>query len=92
MGERSRGPAGLLIVVWVLGGLGASGLLTPGDPAAAEALWAWARTEAGADLAAPAYLDAARAAARIRPWQEGHERARARVRAVDQARREALRR
>ena len=82
-----RGPALGLIAALALGAVGASGLATPADPAVAQAQWTWAQDQAGDDLAAEPYLDAAKAAHRLRPWHPGFREARARLAAIDRARR-----
>jgi hypothetical protein len=67
--------------------LGLSGRATPVDPAAVPVLWARAQREAGADLAADPWLDVAKACARLRPWHDDFARCRARLDAIDEARR-----
>ncbi len=60
------------------------------DPSAVESIWAGAMELAGADLAAPAYVDAAALHARVAPWQPAWRVAGDRIHAVSAARRAAL--
>ena len=78
-----------LAVALVLALAGVAGL-GRGDAARADASWTWAAEQAGPELAAPPYTDAARDAAKVRPWQEGYGVARQRALAVGRARRATL--
>jgi hypothetical protein len=60
------------------------------DEIAADAIWQAAIDEAGDDLGASIYVDAARVNAAVLPWQPGWRRARERVRWVSHARRDRL--
>jgi len=82
----SRAASGVLACSLAPGAVGLSGVATPADPVAAEALWAWAEEQSGSDLTHSAYVDATEAAHRLRPWHPGFALAQQRLRAVDAAR------
>ncbi len=73
---------GLLVIAWNLPGP---------DVARVAALARAAEAEAPSDLTAPIWLEAAREASRVRPWQDGWREARALTRRVGDARRDAAR-
>jgi hypothetical protein len=73
----------LLLICWGVAAMGIASRAS--DEAAAEVLWTWA-TESSADPRDPRYIDAARACARIRPWQAGWAVCRLRLAWVDHGR------
>lgn len=64
--------------------------LPGGDPVAADAMYRWAVEESAGDPTHPAWVDAERELARIRPWQDGFAEARQRLREIEAVRRESL--
>lgn len=74
----------VLVVAWLAAG--ADLVRTQVDPVAADALWQHALAVSEGDLGHPVFLDAQRAALRVRPWQTGFRTARARARDVARAR------
>ena len=75
-----------LVLIWAFAVAG----LQTGDPAIAAAVVAHAEQQAGSDLTAPVYADAARELARLRPWHSGFSANRARLERIERARLSAL--
>jgi hypothetical protein len=64
--------------------------VSDGDPVAADALYAHARSLHGDDYGGALYLDAARELSRVKPWHTGYASARERLRAIQAGRRAFL--